>query len=140
MRRCSFRSFLLSVALLASAACGGVGDVQTRTVTVDGAQYELIAYPGSELSAEEVQSLLARAIVGPTDELAEALDLAALSIEVVPHDASAAPLSVVAFTAEQNEEKAEEPEEESRTHRSHFVSRGDVKGATDPDVDPAQPY
>ncbi len=142
MRRCSFRSLLLTVALLGAAACGGPEQVQSRTVTIDGAQYELVAQFGPELSPDEVQRLLDRAVVAQAEAIAEAVH-PLLTIDVVPHDTrDATHFAVVAFAAEADPEEVEEPEEhgDKSETRAHFVRRGDIKGATDPDVDPALPY
>lgn len=142
MRRCSFRSFLFSFALLGAAACGGSEQAQSRTVTVDGAQYELVAEAAGDLSPEEVESLLARAVLVRASTIESQVEVPPLVIEVVPYDSAAPRLSVVAFTAEGNTEQTEAPEDEERssTTRANFVSRAEIKGATDPDVDPAQPY
>ena len=150
MRMFSIGPALLSLALLASA-CGGPDRAQSTTLTVDDVRYELVAVYGEDVDHERVTALLARATAervledrgASIDDPGEGIVL-----ELVPLDTSPTeqpPTVAIHFsapTAEPPKEKTSEtPADETEGEAIHaaFSRPGSIKGATDPDVDPARP-
>ena len=126
---------------LVLVACGGPDQTASRTVEVGGNRYELVAAFPTDVDRGEVDRLLSRVVLvrhaGP-----QPIVHSLIEIDVIAHDEESERLyAAVASTGDgETADEAPPPSLQPLTEREPPIAVGEIKGATDPDVDPALPY
>jgi hypothetical protein len=126
----------------AVAACGGPDQTATRTVDVGGNRYELVASFSPDVDQGEVDRLLARVVLvpraGPQPIVHSLID-----VDVIPHEEETPKYYAVVPPPTPDESSASEAPAEASwvpmPEKRHPIRKGNIGGATDPDVDPALP-
>lgn len=119
-------------------ACGGPDQTASRTVEVGGNRYELVASFPTDVDQGEVDRLLSRVVLVHRAQ-PQPVVRSLIEIDVIAHDEKAQKL-FAAVPGVSGESDEDVPDIIPLTEEPPPIRPTEIKGATDPDVDPASPY